>query len=402
MWTISHYFHKVKNLFNLIIFFPLSFIFFFGIILIKPLIQIRISKFRSDKIGHLALDYELYLEEKKKYINTPKCKYLDIWFKNTIISNNYLYNIRKNQINLVPNVIFEGVLILIKFFRLKNFIIERQNPDADIYYVLDNSKSNLNIEKEEEFEYKYGKILERNGYKKNLKIVLLNIRDSAFRGKNSYTGYRNVYNHNNYNDTIKFLLENNYFVIRVGRRVNHKFNFEKNFIDYPFSKFMSDEMDLYMAKKCNFCISTGSGLDALVRCYRNPVLFTNFVPHGYFNSYGKKNMTIFKHMIDYKGNKISFNKMLDMNLINNLDGNKFIEQKIKFLENSPKEILLATKSMINHINNNFQKEKNNFDKLIEEIFINKINKKYDVHKHKIINSRICPEYLSLNKYLFDL
>jgi hypothetical protein len=126
------------------------------------------------------------------------------------------------------------------------------------------------------------------------------------------------------------------------------------------------------------------------------------VPHGYFNSYGKKNMTIFKHMIDYKGNKISFNKMLDMNLINNLDGNKFIEQKIKFLENSPKEILLATKSMINHINNNFQKEKNNFDKLIEEIFINKINKKYDVHKHKIINSSICPEYLSLNKYLFDL
>jgi hypothetical protein len=67
MWTISHYFHKVKNLFNLIIFFPLSFIFFFGIILIKPLIQIRISKFRSDKIGHLALDYELYLEEKKIY-----------------------------------------------------------------------------------------------------------------------------------------------------------------------------------------------------------------------------------------------------------------------------------------------------------------------------------------------
>ena len=66
-------------------------------------------------------------------------------------------------------------------------------------------------------------------------------------------------------------------------------------------------------------------------------------------------MTIFKHMIDERGNKISFNKMLEMDLIINLDGNKFIDKKIKFLENSPKEILSATKSMINYINNNFQK-----------------------------------------------
>ena len=137
---------------------------------------------------------------------------------------------------------------LIEFFKLKNFKIERQNPDADIHYVLDNTKSKLNIEKEEEFEYKYGKILESNGYNKNLKIVLLNIRDSAFRGKSSFTDYRNIYNHDNYNDTIKFLLENDYFLIRVGRKVNYKFNFKKNFIDYPYSKFMSDEMDLYMAK----------------------------------------------------------------------------------------------------------------------------------------------------------
>jgi putative glycosyltransferase (TIGR04372 family) len=401
MWRLSYYFYKVRNLFTLILFFPFSIIFFFLIIFVSPLIQIRIGMFRSDKLGHLSLDYEIYLEEKKKNLNTPNKKFLDLWFKHKFISNFYLYNIRKRQINLVPNIIFEGVFKLIKFLNLRKFIIERENPDADINYVLNKTKSNLIIENEQEFDFKYEKILEKFGYNKDLKIVLLNIRDSAFRGMSSFTDYRNIYNYENYHDSINYLIKNNYFLIRVGRHVKHKFNFKENFIDYPFSKFRSDQMDLYMAKKCNFCISTGSGFDGLVRSYRNPVLFTNFLPHGYFNSYGKKNMTIFKHLIDKKGNKISLNRMLDMNIINNLDGEIFLKNKISFQENSPEEILSATKNMINYVNNNFEKSKNELDKLIEDFYTIKLLNKYGSTSHKKIYSIICPNFLSSNKYLFD-
>ncbi len=402
MWRISFYFYKVKNLFALILFFPFSIICFLLIIFVSPLIQIRIGKFRSDKLGHLSLDYEIYLEEKKKNLNTPNKKFLDLWYKHTFVSNFFLYNIRKRQINLVPNIIFEGVFKLIKLFNLRKFAIERENPDADFNYVLNKTKSNLIIENEQEFDFKYEKILEKFGYNKDLKIVLLNIRDSAFRGMSSFTDYRNIYNYENYHDSINYLIKNNYFLIRVGRHVKHKFNFKENFIDYPFSKFKSDQMDLYMAKKCNFCISTGSGFDGLVRTFRNPVLFTNFVPHGYFNSFGEKNITIFKHLLDKNGNKISLNRMIDMDILNNLDGNIFKKKKITFQENSPSEILSATKSMITHIENKFSKMESYNDKLVKNFYRKKIEQKYGFTFHKEIHSLICPVFLENNTYLFDL
>ena len=161
-------------------------------------------------------------------------------------------------------------------------------------------------------------------------------------------------------------------------------------------------MDLYMAKKCNFCISTGSGFDGLVRTFRNPVLFTNFVPHGYFNSFGEKNITIFKHLLDKNGNKISLNRMIDMDILNNLDGNIFKKKKITFQENSPSEILSATKSMITHIENKFSKMESYNDKLVKNFYRKKIEQKYGFTFHKEIHSLICPVFLENNTYLFDL
>ena len=402
MWRVQLYFSKIAKFLSIIFFFPLSLIFFLGIIFIKPFFKVRISKFRSDKLGHLSLDYEIYLEEKSRNINTPKNKYIDLWVKDNIICNKYLYNIRKSQIKLLPNYIFKGVMILFQFFRFKEFFIERENPDADIHYVLDNSKTRLTIEKEEEFNLKNKKILEQNGYNENLKIILLNIRDTAYRGPSKFTDYRNIYKYENYNDTIKYLINKNYFVIRVGRAAKFKFEFKENFIDYPFSKIMSDQMDLYLAKVCNFCISTGAGFDGLVRSFRNPVLFTNFLPYGYFNSFGEKNMTIFKHLIDEDGKRISLNRMLEMNIINNLDGNFFLKNKISFEENSSYEILEATKSMIDNIKNNYKKEKSELDKLVEEFYTIKILNKYGKTHHKKINSKICSNFLVSNSYLFDL
>lgn len=402
MWRLNLYILKFKYLFSLILFFPLSIIFFILIILIKPILQVRIAKFRSDKIGHLSLDYELYLEEKIRKINFPKNRYIDLWIKNPIIANQFLYKLRKNQIILVMNHIFDGILLLINFFKLKDLIIERDNPDADIFYILDNSNTKLTINNEKNFNQKNKKILVKNGYQDKLKIVLINIRDSAFRGPSNFTNYRNTYNYENFNDTIDYLIRNNFFVIRVGKAAHYKFPLKKNFIDYPFSSIQSDEMDLYMSKICYFCISTGSGMDSLVRAFRNPVLFTNFVPHGYFNSYGKKNMTIFKHLIDNDGNKISLNKMLNMDILNNLNGNIFLEKKISFQENSSHEILSATKSMLAYIENNFYKKETCDDKLVKDFYTSKIKKKYGNTPHNEIYSLICPIFLKSNTYLFDL
>ena len=113
-------------------------------------------------------------------------------------------------------------------------------------------------------------------------------------------------------------------------------------------------------------------------------------------------MTIFKHLIDNDGNKISLNKMLNMDILNNLNGNIFLEKKISFQENSSHEILSATKSMLTYIENNFYKKETSDDKLVKDFYTSKIKKKYGNTAHNEIYSLICPIFLKSNTYLFDL
>ena len=64
-----HLFYKVNKLLIKILRIPLfipAFFLFTLIRLISFFYLVRIGRFRSDKIGHLSLEYEIYLEEKKK------------------------------------------------------------------------------------------------------------------------------------------------------------------------------------------------------------------------------------------------------------------------------------------------------------------------------------------------
>ncbi|WP_440920359.1 TIGR04372 family glycosyltransferase [Candidatus Pelagibacter sp.] len=398
IWHLSSI-KKIIRYLLIISIFPLSVLIFILIIILSPLILIRIGKFRNDKIGHLALDYEIYLEEKKRNIKFPNKLFLDIWFKHKITCNKFLLKLRYKNFYIFPNIFFEGIYFLFNFFNLKNFNPERSNPDADINYVLGDSESKIKIDVNN-FENIYRQMLYKYGLKPNQKIVLIHLRDAAYRGLSDFTDFRNIYHKENYIETINFLTKNNYFVIRVGRAAEYKFNIEKNFFDYAFSEIKSDQMDLFLAKYCYFCISTCSGFAGLVRAFRNPVLLTNYIPHGHYDSYVKKNLTIFKHMISEDQKKMSLNEILNTGLINSWDGREFKKQKILFQENSSEEILKSSKDMIEYIENNFEFKDYKYKEKIVSFFNEKINKKYGYTVHKKINSLICPSFIEANPYLF--
>ena len=78
------------SFFRFIIFFPITIIFIIIIIIFSPFFLIRIGRFRSDKIGHLSLEYEIHLVEKKLNTNYKKNKF-DIWYRDKVICNKFLY-----------------------------------------------------------------------------------------------------------------------------------------------------------------------------------------------------------------------------------------------------------------------------------------------------------------------
>ena len=63
---------------------------------------------------------------------------------------------------------------------------------------------------------------------------------------------------------VKYLNDNVVTVIRMGRVVKKKMNYKnKLYIEYSMSQIESDFMDVFLASRCLFAISSGTGWEAL-------------------------------------------------------------------------------------------------------------------------------------------
>ncbi len=351
-------------------------------------IKIRIGLLRADKLGHLSLENELYFCEKLKNRNK---NFIDIFFNDGFVCNNYLFNLIKSKVYFFPNYFLRELYILFFFFSRKKNIANRFYEAEDYENLIDNFPQQIIINKN--LLKKDLKILKKIGLKYKQRIVCLHIRDELYGGKNTFNNHRNILNVNNYKKAIKYLIKKKYFVIRVGRLQKSKILYEnRNFLDYPFSKIKSDTMDLFLAYNCDFCISTGSGFDALTRVFRKPVLYTNFASYG-DTAFGESHMIIYKKFLDTKGKAMSIHDLWEKNLFQIDNFQNIIHKEIKIVENSSTEILKATQDFLK-----YKKNKKSLNKHM--IIKNKLNiyfKKNDIIKLNCNNNSkratICPSFI---------
>jgi len=174
------------------------------------------------------------------------------------------------------------------------------------------------------------------------KFVCLHVRDSKFRNDPKRRNFRNS-DIKNYEETIKYLLNNGYYVFRMGRIADKKvdINHEK-FIDYPFSNLNSEMMDLYLIKNCYFFIGNAAGITSLSFVYNKPTLLTNYVKVFEGKGTNHLNRSVYKKPFWKKNGKLlSFREYI--NLTYNYHHINFINDEIDFKENISKEILVSTK-----------------------------------------------------------
>jgi putative glycosyltransferase (TIGR04372 family) len=109
----------------------------------------------------------------------------------------------------------------------------------------------------------------------------LTVRNSAYLTKlykGASTDYHNYRDSNikNYILAAEALAARGYFVIRMGATVSQPMMTEhSNIIDYAYNGMRSDFMDIYLGAKCSFCISTGTGLDAIPEMLRRPIVYVH-------------------------------------------------------------------------------------------------------------------------------
>ncbi len=367
------------------------------IILVYPIINIRFSLQPSERIGEIATQMEIYLSERKFFKNK---KFLDIFILTDVISNETYLNLLKQKIFFIPNFITYPIykiikLLSYKFSFLKRFILYTKYQDKDFTIF----RTQPNLIPDENFIKKGDNFLKDLGIPKDAKIICLIVRDQEYLKKKfpdrnyDYHNHRNC-NIQNFKEAIKIATDNGYYVFRMGEVVESKLKINDNkYIDYS-SHYRTDFLDIYLAYKCTFVVTTSTGWDNVPAfTFRKPVVFTNCAPIGDLLTYSPDFLFCFKLYFDTKKNRIlNLEEISKTSLSYGFNANHYKESNIELLENKPEEIKELVLEMINRLNNNIKYSESDekiqikfWEKYVSFFNLNNIEN----HKNTNLNPFIC-------------
>ena len=402
-------FLKIEKSLSLVLmlpFFILAVPFLIIIRAIKPFFLVRFGILISSRIGHLAANTELYLCEKDAGINKIKKSHIDIFYlKYTPICNEYLVVLWKRILHIWPKFIIHPIVWLNDKIPGGQIHIIGNNTqsDRDVHNLLDKYSPHITFTLNEENEGIMK--LQEIGIPKNSKFVCLLVRDSEYLSSHiksnnwDYHNYRDC-NIGNYYLVANELTKRGYYVIRMGVKVKNAFNSENRMIiDYATSGMRTAFLDVYLGAKCDFCISTSAGWDAIPLIFRKPILYAPIVPLGYFFTFSKRFSAITKHHIDIKESReLSLNEIFERNVGFCLSSEDYYKNGVSLIENTPEEIRDLVIEFIDKNNNSWTEDVN--DQKLHEIFwkkfpIDKLDSK-GVPLHGEIKSRFGTSFLRTN------
>lgn len=328
----------------IVIIFGLPFVFIIRIF--SPILKIKIGFFYGERIGHLSQDAEIYLAEKS--LNLFEKSY-EFFFIGGKVSNKFLVTLIKRKIFISSFVsLIYSANRLIKGYEKYEYIpaVIRNYGSRDLSGVLPKTKPHLEFIKEE--NYKGKDFLKKIGC--NKKFICLSIRDSAYLTNSfpendfTYHDYRDS-DINTYKKAINYLIDKDYFIIRMGKMVNDEFDItNSNFFDYAVSDKKEDFLDIWLMANCEFCVSTSTGLDNVSDIFRVPIVYVNALAHANFSSWNPRCIWVPKKIISKHDNKeLSLNELIQNGAIGFPEKGTFQEvldkNNLTFINNSEDEIL---------------------------------------------------------------
>jgi putative glycosyltransferase (TIGR04372 family) len=397
---------SIKNKIEKLFFYTLGFFIFLLIRLISPILIIRTGPLLSGRIGHFAMNTELDQLKLLFNINKPNKSFINIYYIALPSCNIQLEKMWRRKLNTLPIKLLGPIdQINRKYFYDKKFDSVYNTSVVDNYNLLDKSKPLLSFDLG---EIKIGeRILCDMGLQPNDKFICLIIRDSEYLKKLnpsidwSYHDYRDT-NIENYYDACIELTSRGFYVIRMGSLVKDKFYIKNNkkLIDYANSKFRSDFMDIYLSSKCEFCLSSGTGLESVPEIFRKYMLFVNYLPFGYIQSFSDRYMFTTKKIKDIStGKLLSINEIISIGAHLFQKSEEYKENNLVLLENTSKEIkdavidLIEMKSLKPSLTVNQQKFWDLYPKNCMDIDGQNL--------HGETKSRISPSFINSNLYLLN-
>lgn len=389
------------------------------IILIRPFKKIYIAPLQTSRIGHFILDTEILLARiYSDQLNNRK-KILVIWVPDSSISNNYVYNIWKQIINIVPHNTFYSAILWTAIYleKLTKFRLTYRFIGWDGYlpyeHLLANTPTFFRMPEEDEEECI--KTLKLNGVDISKQWVCILARDNEYLKRTQknlnwdFNSYRNS-NIETYKDAAEYLASKDIIIFRMGVHVEKSFtsNKSKLIIDYANSDWRTEKLDIFLSTKCLFFISSATGLDAAAHVTRKPVLTVNVVQPLTFIKCKANHIFILKKFFYKKTNKfLSVKQFYELGSIDgftvdnprDLRAQDFERLGIEVIDNTASEIYRATVEMYEYLT----KKNNNVVELSEEQikFWEKFPNVPGIGKSSTFLSKIGEEFIQQNPWLLD-
>lgn len=293
---------------------------------------IRFGELWGNRIGHLAANTEVYLCQKDAGLHPG----IHIWLNNQPVCNEQLMKMWGRVLTIDQTGFFKMVRLVNSFFKgHQKYQVEPVQLDRDIFNHLEKTQPHLQFTAEE--EAKGEAQLREWGIPEGAKWVCLIVRDGAYLPELGYHSFRDS-DIGVYSVAIQALAERGYYIFRMGAKVGLPLQtYHWRAFDYATNGMRSDFMDIYLAAKCEFCVSTGTGLDAIPYIFRKPICYVNYVPTEYLFTFYLNSLAIWKH--HYKdGKRMTFPEIIGSGAGQFFRADEFEEAGITLRGNTPEEI----------------------------------------------------------------
>ena len=350
---------SIGSMFFVVILSPFTIHFVVLIRLLKPFYIIRFGHLESEGIGHFSQSVEIYLAEVECGIHSTH-RVLDMWYLNKIVCNKVLEKKWSEKLIIVPRM-FKFVHMLNKIFPGSHvheipyrYISDQNTPwqVIDVNEVLHKTKPNIIFNDEEKNQCV--KILIDAGFDVKRKFVCLSVRDGGFHNDAIISGHRNS-SVNDYVDSIQYLNQLGYQVVRIGAEPSEKLTIHGPLIfDYSFSGIRSEILDLFLISECQFLVGTGSGIDVVTTLFRKPQVYLNIVEIGFLSWYSYNSIIILKKYQMINGEILSLSNIYKNHYDKFTLAYEFDESGITLIKNTNEEIEAALFEMHSRINDTWE------------------------------------------------
>ena len=330
--------------------------------LLRRFVLVRFGSFMGDRIGHLAVNTDLYLCEQDEGINVPQRRYVDIVFFRGGVCNHQLATMWKRVLNVAPSWVLSPVVELNRKIPggSAHQVGENTQGARDVHNLFERRPSHLRFTPPELTRGQ--EEMRQMGIPIGSPFVCLIVRDSEYldgvAGRDwSYHNYRDS-DIRNYAMAAKELVARGYWVIRMGAKV--KAAFETNnprIIDYATNGMRNEFMDIFLGAHCTFCISTGTGWGTIPILFRRPMVYVNDEPIGIIPTSRSCDLFISKKCRNVTdGRYLTLNEVFATGVGFARSTRDYEARGVEPVELSPMEILDVVVEMDERLNRRWQEE----------------------------------------------